>query len=222
MNKTIALVAMAVLIMAPSTLAEDISYTWNSVSDTDDHVPADYGASVMFTAGTVNVTDVWNWSVNGVVRQSGTNASYNASFSSFAMHNVSVNGSGAYGVTPDHIWSVICQRELADGSVETFADHSGDMEDSISGEPDFEAFCRVIATPYTSVFGSIFYLFIFGTPMLMLYIRQDDLATPMTIVFLFGSVILFMLPAQWQAIGGAIMVLGLIGALFRIFKERER
>lgn len=220
--KTMALVVMAALIMAPPALAEDISYTWNSVSGTDDSVPADYGVSVMFTAGTVNATTMWNWSVNGVTYQTGINASCNASFSSFGMHNVSANGSGAYGVTPDHVWSVVCQRELASGSVETFPDHSGDMEDSISGEPSFEDFCKVIATPYTSVFGSVFYLFLFGTPMLMLYIRQDDLATPITIMFLFGSMILFMLPAQWQAIGGALMVLGLIGALFRIFKERER
>jgi hypothetical protein len=213
---------LVVLIAAPSALAEEISYTWNSDSGTGDEVVADYGVAVMFVTDTVNATDIWTWAVNGSLYQTGASNSCNVTFVEFDVHNVSVYGTGAYGVTPDHVWVVVCHRELATGSVETFPDHSVDLQDSISGEPDFEEFCKVIVSPFTGTFGSIFYLFVFGTPLLMLYIRQDSLATPTTIMFLFGSMMLFMLPAQWQAIGGALMVLGLLGALFKLFKERER
>lgn len=222
MNSRSLMLVLVVLIAAPPALAEDISYTWNSDSGTDDDAVADYGVNVMFVADTVNATTAWTWSVNGTVYQTGANNSCNITFTEFGLHNMSVFGTGAYGITPDHVWAVVCQRELATGSVEIFPEHADDIQDSISGEPDFEAFCKVLVTPYTSVFGSIFYLFIFGTPLLMLYIRQDSLAAPTTIMFLFGSMVLFMLPAQWQAIGGALMVLGLLGALFRLFKERER
>lgn len=222
-NSFMLALVLVVLIAAPPALAEEISYTWNSDSGTDDEVVADHNVSVMFVADTVNTTTTWTYAVNGTVVQTGASNSCNITFGDFPpSYFVSVNGTGLYGVTPDYIWQVVCQRELATGSVETFPEYADDLQDSISGEPNFEKFCKVIVLPFTGTFGSIFYLFVFGTPLLMLYIRQDSLATPTTIMFLFGSMMLFMLPAQWQAIGGALMVLGLLGALFKLFKERER
>ncbi len=70
--------------------------------------------------------------------------------------------------------------------------------------------------------GSIFFLFLFGLPLLMIYIRQDAINIPATIMFMFGAVILFLLPPQWLLIGEALMALALFGAMYKIYKERER
>ena len=120
-------------------------------------------------------------------------------------------------------WRVWVDRQTSAIPAETMNETPIDtMKASIAGEPSFEMFLESIAMPYTAMIGVIFYLFIFGVPLMMMYIRQDSLAIPVTIMFLTGSMMLFMLPAQWKMIGGAIMALGLFGALYKLYKERER
>jgi hypothetical protein len=66
--------------------------------------------------------------------------------------------------------------------------------------------------------GSIFFLFLFGVPLLMLYIRQDSMNIPATFVFMFGAFIIVLLPPQWQIIGGGLLALALFGAFFSFMK----
>jgi len=210
-------------VMVITCAAYRINYTWNSVDGAgDDYVVAEYAANVQYIAHTTLPTTDWVWKVDGSTIQTGMNDSFNCSFDSCGRHCVTVDVIEQSGATDAYEWIVVVHRERASETVETFTDHSEDLFASIDGEPSFEDFCKTLAVPYTGAMGSIFYIFVFGMPMLMLYIRQDSMSAPITVVILFGSVILYMLPAQWHAIGGALMVLGLLGALFRIFKERER
>ena len=97
------------------------------------------------------------------------------------------------------------------------------LDDSLqAANPSWTDFTDAIANPYISMMGSIFYLFLFGVPLLMLYIRQDSMNIPATFVFMFGAFILVLLPPQWQMIGGGLLALALFGAFFAFMKERER
>lgn len=97
------------------------------------------------------------------------------------------------------------------------------LDDSLqAANPSWTDFTAAIANPYISMMGTIFFLFLFGVPLLMLYIRQDSMNIPATFVFMFGAFILVLLPPQWQMIGGGLLALALFGAFFAFMKERER
>ena len=91
-----------------------------------------------------------------------------------------------------------------------------------AANPSWTDFTDAIANPYIAAIGSIFYLFLFGVPLLMIYIRQDSMNVPATIVFMFGAFIIVLLPPQWQTIGGGLLALALFGAVYSVMKERER
>jgi len=91
-----------------------------------------------------------------------------------------------------------------------------------AANPSWTDFTDAIANPYIAAIGSIFYLFLFGVPLLMIYIRQDSMNVPATIVFMFGAFIIVLLPPQWQTIGGGLLALALFGAVYSFMKERER
>lgn len=97
------------------------------------------------------------------------------------------------------------------------------LDDSLqAANPSWTDFTDAIANPYISMMGSIFFLFLFGVPLLMLYIRQDSMNIPATFVFMFGAFIIVLLPPQWQIIGGGLLALALFGVFFSFMKERER
>ena len=97
------------------------------------------------------------------------------------------------------------------------------LDDSLqAANPKWTDFTDAIAKPYLDQMGSIFFLFLFGVPLLMLYIRQDSVNIPATTVFLFGAFVIVLLPPQWRMIGRALLALALFGAFFSFMKERER
>jgi len=201
---------------APSITAYD-----NSETGTNPHVPLDYNTTVTFNA-TANEAVTWSWTLD-TVDQTVAVDTYTHTFNAgFGYYAVTVNATNANG-TDTHTWGIWENIETTAQTVPTFSDTSYTMLlDSIDYPPNMEDFGKAIAHPFVRMIGTIFYLFIFGIPLLMMYIRQDSMTLPTTLLLLFGSVIIFMLPPQWQIIAGALMTLGFVGILFKLYKERER
>lgn len=193
----------------------------NNVTADQSHVPLTHGTSVLFNA-TADESVTWTWTLDGV-DQTTPYDNYTHTFSAgFGYYAVTVNATNANG-TDLHTWGVWENIETTAETIPTFTDTSYQMLlDSIDYPPDMEDFGKAMAHPFVEMVGVIFYLFIFGIPLLMMYIRQDNMTLPTTLLLLFGSIIIFMLPPQWQIIAGALMTLGFVGILFKLYKERER
>lgn len=219
------IVAVAVMLLcwfAGMADAASITSMSNDATGTDTYVPVAYEATVVFSVGADVPIANWTWYDNGGQWLAGDQLTQ--TFTAWGYHNISVYGTTAGGAETNMVaWRVWVDRQTSATPAETMNETPCDtMLASIEGEPSFETFLESIAMPYTAMIGTIFYLFIFGVPLLMMYIRQDSLAIPVTIMFLTGSMMLFMLPAQWKLYGGLLMALGLFGALYKLYKERER
>ena len=115
-------------------------------------------------------------------------------------------------------------RDTTDTHQETINESAYNQFDAamMAANPSWTDFTDALAKPYLLLIGSIFYLFVFGLPLLMIYIRQDSINVPATFMFLFGSFMTVLLPPQWQIIGRGLLALALLGAIYSFMKERER
>lgn len=196
------------------------SYENNATGDRA-HVPLKYGTTVLFNA-TADESVNWTWTLDEVDQSVAFDNYTHAFTAGFGYYAVTVNATNSNG-TDTHTWGIWENIETTAETVPTFSDTSYQMLiDSIDYPPNMEDFGKAMASPFVQMVGVIFYLFIFGIPLLMMYIRQDNMTLPTTLLLLFGSIIIFMLPPQWQIIAGALMTLGFVGILFKLYKERER
>lgn len=212
----LALLFTAMVGGAPAIVAYD-----NNVSNQSLAVVSLYGGSVHFNA-TANETVTWDWEVNGTSKSHNFDNFAHTFNVGFGLHNVTAIATNVNG-SAEVTWVVWEKMETYPGTIPTI-DHSSYnmMRDSTRYPPNMEDFGKAMANPYTRMIGAIFYLFIFGIPLMMMYIRQDNMTLPTTLLILFGSMIIMMLPPQWQIIAGAILTLGFVGILFKLYKERER
>lgn len=183
----------------------------------------DYGDTVTYAAEATEPITAWTWCVDGIV-QTTTASSHPITYTTFGYHNVSVYGTNEDGSTNTTTWVVWVNRELKATHAEKVDETAYNMLHAAIGDettpPSFHGFMQAITYPYTNALGLIFYLFLFGLPLLMMYIRQDSLTIPATLMFIIGGVIIAMIPSQWQVIAGALMGLALFGMLYKLYKER--
>ncbi len=210
---------MLVVICNNAACTPQITSVNNSQTGTAMYLYPNFGETVNYTVEANETITTWVWRLNGY-NQFNNNPTKFITHNFFGYHNVTVNGTNANGTTSTVAWVVWVSRELRDTHAEEIDETAYNlMQDSIA-EPSFHEFMQAVSYPYTSALGLIFYLFLFGLPLLMMYIRQDSMTIPATLMFIIGGVIIAMLPTQWQIIAGALMGLALFGMLYKLYKER--
>ena len=215
--------AVLVSICNDATAAPAITNATNSQTGSAMYLYPDYGDTVTYTVEANETIVTWTWHEDGIV-QTNPLSTHPTTYTTFGYHNVSVYGTNTGGSTNTTTWVMWVSRELRDTHAEEVDETAYNMlQDAIgseTAEPAFHGFMQAISHPYTSALGLIFYLFLFGLPLLMMYIRQDSMTIPATLMFIIGGVIIAMLPTQWQIIAGALMGLALFGMLYKLYKER--
>jgi len=224
LTPAIILIASAIMLLSSmlSAAAPAIdSQLNNATNDDSTYIAINYSQCVLFTVTANEPITSWAWYANGA-DQSRNATNITLCYTRWGYHNLTVNATNPNG-SAEAEYRVWVNRELETGTQAEVNETGFEMlEDSFEGEPSWTDFTDAIAFPYTRMIGSIFFLFLFGLPLLMIYIRQDAINIPATIMFMFGAVILFLLPEQWLLIGEALMALALFGAMYKIYKERER
>ena len=212
--------AVLILLCNNATATPTITSATNNQTGTSLYAHPNYGDTVNFTVTADEAITTWTWHADGV-DQANNNPTLILTYTTFGYHNVSVHGTNAGGSTNNTTWIVWTSREPRDTPAEEVDETAYDMlQDSIEGEPSFHNMMLAVSHPYTNTLGPIFYLFLFGLPLLMLYIRQDSMTIPATLMFLLGGVIITTLPMQWQITAGALMGLAMMGMVYKLFKER--
>ena len=223
LRPAIIVIAIAILLLSSMLSAAALvidSQLNNATNDDSTYIAINYSQCVLFTVTANESIDSWAWHANGV-DQSRDAPNITQCYTTWGYHNLTVNATNAAGSAHAE-YRVWVNRELETGTQAEVSETGFEMlEDSFEGDPSWTDFTGAISQPYTTMIGSIFFLFLFGLPLLMIYIRQDAINIPATIMFMFGAVILFLLPEQWLLIGEALMALALFGAMYKVYKGRE-
>jgi len=105
-------------------------------------------------------------------------------------------------------------------------DAADEFSDSLGGGEwrynnfNFTQSMSALSLPYTSMLGNLFFLFLFGMPFLMAWIRQNNTAIPMVWGLVVGGSMLLFLPLEYRFTATLILVLAIVGGLWMVFKER--
>ncbi|MDD3098873.1 MAG: PKD domain-containing protein [Bacilli bacterium] len=151
----------------------------------------------------------------------------------YGARTITFTATNAFGTSTSSVViyiSAIGSRDTVTGPIAT-VDASGIYDymnyfdpDPETQQPDITNMIFGLAEPYTDLIGGMFYLFLFGVPYLIMWIRQKNLTIPSIIGVIFGSWMLVQLPAAYMlpAIGVLALAIagGIIGIVVKITKTQ--
>lgn len=198
------------------------SYTsWNNSKDNSTYFPdLNHSENISFNCTADEAITQYYWYKDETLLSNNWD-NYTTSFSTGYTHNVSVIAHSATGNTTMLSWYPTVYREVATATAESLNDTPyTDMIDAVE-EESFEGFIGASIDPYTNVMGTVFYLALFGTYMLMLAIRQKGLTSTMVLVFSFGSILLGYITESFTQSIIALLIIMLSSVAYSMFRERR-
>ena len=199
--------------------------TWtNSISGIDLYPKVESSSSVTFSVTSTETINTWSWYVGGV-SQSNNYDNLTTSWSATGQKTVYVYGTNAVGDSNTITWYPYIRMKMAGAShVVSKMDETGydDIIDGIGGDtPDFEQILWGASEPYQAVAGNMFFVVLFGLPMIMMWIRQGSLLIPSVFGILIGTMLLSFFPASFAATASAIIILSVLATFYTFYKERR-
>ena len=184
----------------------------------------DWDSNIAFSIITNESIVNYYWVVDGV-DQTNNFDNLTTSWITRGQKNVTVwgvNGNGSTGIVT---WRPYVNNEMSSGS-DTVSKAKEDGYDDLINEvsvnnPDFEQILVSLSAPYTAIVGNIFFVFLWGLPMVILWIRQESLLIPSMYGLIMGGLLLAFLPAGFAATASAMIVLSVMGILYIFYKERR-
>jgi hypothetical protein len=73
---------------------------------------------------------------------------------------------------------------------------------------------------YTGTMGNYVYLLIWGIVFVMIWIRQSSITLPSTLGLILGSIVIAMLPSEYQIVAQAMIAMGIIAVVYVMYSER--
>ena len=93
--------------------------------------------------------------------------------------------------------------------------------DNFTGNESWDNFTGMVEAMYTDVIGNVFYLVIFGVPILMLWLRQDNVIMPIVMGLIVGVAGFSLLPPEYRVVSITFLGLSFAAIVFTIFKSRR-
>ncbi len=196
---------------------------WNSKTNDDSLIVHSEGSeSVTYRLMFENLTSTV-WVLDGIT-QSETSPNFTISLNSLGVHNLSVYGNTPTGQTQTVLWKLLSVREksdMGDEVAELNTTWFDTLVNSMNGtSPDFTQFVSALVLPYTTPLGSLFYVFIYLLPLVIIWLRQEKTLIPAGLIGIFGFLLIPMLPAEWRLLAGLCVILTSFGIIYSLFKER--
>ena len=92
---------------------------------------------------------------------------------------------------------------------------------NFSGNESWDNFTGMVEAMYTDVIGNVFYLVIFGVPLLMLWLRQENVIMPIVMGLIVGVAGFSLLPPEYRVVSITFLGLSFAAIAFTIFKSRR-
>jgi hypothetical protein len=182
--------------------------------------------NIQFNVSANESITTWSWFVDGVNVSNNYN-NLTKSWTTSGQKNVTVSGNNVSGSTSAISWYPIIEREKSTASDKTAALNTSwydSLLNSFKGStPSLLAFTTALVLPFTNTqtgIGNFFYLFLYGLPMLVIWIRQEKALIPAGLGIIFGAFFLGQLPESYIGVAVLFMILTVFGIIYSLYKER--
>lgn len=219
----IILFILTFLLIHISTATPTITNFNNSISNNTIYPHINASQSIKFTVSANETISSWSWYSDGLTISNNYD-NYTSSWNDGGSHEITVNGTNSNGTTQTIAWYVLVYRpKSGPGEVHTPLNTSwlDSLTQSIAGSsPDFSKFFLAIVLPFTNFLGDLFYIFVFGLPMIVIWLRQEKALVPAVLGIIFGGLIFGFIPQNWALPAILMMILTVFGIIYALFKER--
>lgn len=196
----------------------------NSESGVTLYPHIDVNDNIQFFAVSDQTITTWTWLIDNV-SVSNNYDNYTKSWLTPGNKKVAVNGSNTNGSTQVITWLPLVVREKSEAAdVSTELDTSGytNLTNSISGANiDYRNFLVAVISPFTSVLGNLFYVLLYGLPMVVIWMRQEKAIIPVTISIIIGAFFMGQLPESFVGPAILFVILEVFGIIYSLVKERS-
>lgn len=217
LNKAFLAILFVALMFTMPCNAAITSYNNSVTSDDSQYFNLNYSQSVTFNVEGVNVTQ-YDWYVDSQPIINNFD-NYTTAFTVRGMHNVTVEVTNVSG-TDIVIWLPIVSRQVTTGSIAQINDSAKDEVIESFEEPNFEKFLSGTMQPYTDILGPLFFMFLFGFPFVMQWIRQGSVLIPAVSGTILGGLLLSFFPEEYVQYAILFVGIGIMSALYALFKDR--
>lgn len=223
-------VLLILFLLLPLTIsivrAAPVIQAYNNSISANQYPHRDVNSNIQFNVSATEVITTWSWYVDDVaISNNFDNLTH--SWTTSGQKNVTVSGSNGGGTTEAISWYPIIEREKSTASDETAALNTSwfdSLLDSFKGStPSLVAFTTAIVLPFTNTetgIGNFFYLFLYGLPMLVIWIRQEKALIPAGLGIIFGIFFLGQLPESYIGAAVLLIILTASGIIYSLIKER--
>lgn len=196
----------------------------NSVTGNDYTFPhKDINTNIQFNLTANESIVTWTWIKDGTTISNNWD-NYTTSWTTKGYKNLTAYGTNANGTTAQIIWHPIIETQKSTGAdvVATYDPEAYDIIiDAIQGDsPDFEPVLFAPTIPYTNLIGPVFFLILFGIPIIMIWIRTEKREIPLVLSFILGGLFLVFFPPEYVMTVVGLLLLAATGVLYSQFKER--
>ncbi len=220
-------ILLVIILLLPLTIAivkaEPIITGYNNSITNDSIYPhVNVNQNIKFNVSANESITTWKWYLDHVLLINNYN-NYSKSWTEGGAHTVNVSGTNAGGTTGIITWYIMVLRPKSTASdihVALNTSWFDNLKNSFGGDWDFSKFFVAITIPFTYWLGNLFYLFVFGLPMVVIWMRQEKALIPAVIGVIFGGLIFGFLPATWVLPATLMIILTIFGILYALFKER--
>lgn len=223
LKKLLFVFALLLFIPIVNAAAPAITSYNNSESGTTLYPHIDVNDNIQFFAISDQTITTWTWLIDNV-SVSNDYDNYTISWLTPGNKKVAVNGSNANGSTQVITWLPLVMREKSEAAdVSTELDTSGytNLTNSISGANiDYRNFLVAVISPFTSVLGNLFYVLLYGLPMVVIWMRQEKAIIPAILSIIIGAFFIGQLPESFVGPTILFVILTVFGIIYSLVKER--
>jgi len=79
----------------------------------------------------------------------------------------------------------------------------------------------IAVTPYTGVFGDVFWGLLFGSIFMVMWIRMEDITVPSLLGLVIGGSMWGYMPDSWVSAAMSLTVISFAGLVYSIIKARS-
>jgi len=178
------------------------------------------GQSITFDVSTVDV-DIHHWYRNGI-DQGHDFDNYTTSWASWGdTAEVIYIGEAAGGAMTDNLtWEPVIVVVRATSTAIPVDTTRSDEFINATDDMGIEKMLAAEMYMFTDKMGVLFFLFIIGIPMVMVYIRTESLLVPGVLGVISGGFLVSFMPTAYQVPAILLIVISVAGIIMSLFKER--
>ena len=220
--KTLITILVFVLLIGGASAAVPVLTSLDNSVSSDLYPKVEKNTDITFATDS-NPGTTYYWLVDGT--EQGTHL-YNItlSWASVGSKNVTVYATNVSGTSNILTAFPTIKRTMATGASvhATYSETGTDLIQSSldSDTPDAQEFLWGVSFPYRNALGSVFFLFLYGLPMILIWVSSKKMIVPVVLTVIFQVLFLGSIPAMFLLPAGLFITLTIVGIYNSLTRDR--